>query len=84
MHPELPECKSVESILRDEKKVITSCVLLEASMDKRYMLRRTSGNWKNGWEKIINYKLNDEEQAAFNKSADAVRAMNDVLNTLSI
>ena len=37
---------------------------------------------KKGWEKIIDYKLNDEEQTAFNKSADAVRSMNEVLKTL--
>jgi len=34
------------------------------------------------WEKIVDYKLNEEEQAAFNKSADAVRSMNSVLSTL--
>ena len=34
---------------------------------------------KDGWEKIIDFKLNDEEQAAFNKSADAVRSMNGAL-----
>ena len=37
---------------------------------------------KNGWEKIIDFKLNESEQAAFNKSAEAVRSMNDVLKTL--
>jgi malate dehydrogenase len=37
---------------------------------------------KNGWEKIIDFDLNKEEQAAFNKSADAVRNMNSVLKTL--
>jgi malate dehydrogenase len=37
---------------------------------------------KNGWEKIIDYKLNDEEQAAFNKSAEAVRSMNAVLHDM--
>jgi malate dehydrogenase len=37
---------------------------------------------KNGWENIVDYKLNEEEQAAFNKSADAVRSMNSVLSTL--
>src|SRR5258706_390604 len=37
---------------------------------------------KNGWEKIVEFELNEEEQAAFNKSADAVRSMNDVLKTL--
>ena len=39
---------------------------------------------KNGWEKIIDYKLNAEEQDAFNKSAEAVRSMNSVLSTLSL
>jgi malate dehydrogenase len=38
---------------------------------------------KNGWEKIIDFKLNKEEQDLFNKSADAVRNMNDVLKTLA-
>ncbi|RYZ62245.1 MAG: malate dehydrogenase, partial [Chitinophagaceae bacterium] len=37
---------------------------------------------KNGWEKIVDYKLNEAEQGLFNKSADAVRNMNDVLKTL--
>jgi malate dehydrogenase len=37
---------------------------------------------KNGWEKIVDYHLNAEEQAAFNKSADAVRSMNKVLSEM--
>ncbi|HZG25528.1 MAG TPA: hypothetical protein VEZ17_13145 [Chitinophagaceae bacterium] len=37
---------------------------------------------KSGWEKIVDFQLNEEEQATFNKSADAVRSMNDVLKTL--
>jgi hypothetical protein len=32
----------------------------------------------------IDYKLNEEEQAAFNKSADAVRAMNTVLKEINV
>ena len=39
---------------------------------------------KNGLEKIIDYKLNEEEQALFNKSADAVRNMNNVLKELGV
>jgi len=34
---------------------------------------------KDGWEKIINLDLSAEEKAAFSKSAEAVRSMNDVL-----
>jgi malate dehydrogenase len=37
---------------------------------------------KNGWEKIVDYKLDETEQAAFAKSADAVRSMNSVLSSL--
>jgi malate dehydrogenase len=37
---------------------------------------------RNGWEKIIDFKLNTAEQEAFDKSAAAVRSMNDVLKTL--
>ncbi len=37
---------------------------------------------KNGWEKIVDYKLTTQEQDLFNKSADAVRSMNAVLSTL--
>ena len=37
---------------------------------------------KNGCEKILDFKLSADAQAAFNKSADAVRGMNDVLKTL--
>jgi malate dehydrogenase len=39
---------------------------------------------RDGWEEIIDYKLNEEEQAAFSKSADAVRSMNNVLDTLEL
>jgi malate dehydrogenase len=39
---------------------------------------------RNGWESIVDYKLTEDEQAAFNKSADAVRNMNEVLATLNL
>ncbi|BAV08623.1 malate dehydrogenase (NAD) [Filimonas lacunae] len=73
----------VESIVRDEKKLIPSCVLLEGEYgQKDICLGVPVVIGKSGWEKIIDYKLNAEEQALFNKSADAVRSMNDVLKTL--
>jgi malate dehydrogenase len=37
---------------------------------------------KNGWEEIIDYNLNEEEQTLFAKSADAVRNMNNVLKEI--
>ncbi len=70
----------VESIIRDQKKVFPCCVSLEGEYgQKDICLGVPVVIGKNGWEKIIDYKLNGEEQAAFNKSADAVRAMNQVL-----
>jgi malate dehydrogenase len=73
----------VESIVRDEKRLISCCVPLEGEYgQKDICLGVPVIIGKNGWEKIIDYKLNADEQALFNKSADAVRAMNDVLKTL--
>ena len=73
----------VEAILRDEKKLVTSCVSLEGEYgQKDICLGVPVIIGRNGWEKILDFELNAEEQAAFNKSADAVRSMNDVLKTL--
>ena len=73
----------VESILRDEKKLFTCCVSLNGEYgQKDICLGVPVIIGRNGWEKIIDFKLNEEEQAAFNKSAEAVRSMNDVLKTL--
>ena len=70
----------VESILRDEKKLISCGVALDGEYgQKDISLVVPVILGKNGWEKIIDFKLSEEEQAAFSKSADAVRAMNNVL-----
>ena len=73
----------VKSIVRDEKKLFTCCVSLDGEYgQKDISLGVPVVIGKNGWEKIIDFSLNDEEQTLFNKSADAVRSMNDVLKTL--
>jgi len=73
----------VEAIVRDEKKLFTSCVSLEGEYgQKDICLGVPVIIGRNGWEKILDFDLNADEQAAFNKSADAVRSMNDVLKTL--
>ncbi|MBP2627938.1 MAG: malate dehydrogenase [Firmicutes bacterium] len=70
----------VESIVRDEKKVYPCCVALDGEYgQKDICIGVPVVIGKNGWEKIVEYKLNEEEQAKFNKSADAVRSMNKVL-----
>lgn len=73
----------VASIVRDQKKIFPCCVYLDGEYGQSDIcLGVPVVIGKNGWEKIVDYKLNDAEQAAFNKSADAVRAMNLVLGTL--
>ena len=70
----------VESIVRDEKKVYPCCVALDGEYgQKDICIGVPVVIGKDGWEKIVEYKLNDEEQAMFNKSADAVRSMNKIL-----
>ena len=73
----------VEAIVRDEKKLIACSVPLDGEYGQKDICMGVPVILgKNGWEKILDYKLNGEEQGLFNKSADAVRAMNDVLKTL--
>jgi malate dehydrogenase len=73
----------VESIVRDEKKLFTCCVSLNGEYGQNDIcLGVPVVIGKNGWEKIVDMDLSASEQAAFNKSADAVRSMNDVLKTL--
>jgi malate dehydrogenase len=73
----------VEAIVRDEKKLFTCCVALDGEYGQKDIclgVPVTIG--KNGWEKILDFELNEQEQAEFDKSAAAVRNMNDVLKTL--
>jgi malate dehydrogenase len=73
----------VEAIVRDEKKLFTCCVSLEGEYGQSDIcLGVPVVIGRNGWEKILDFGLNEEEQTLFNKSAEAVRSMNDVLKTL--
>ncbi|MBK7666030.1 MAG: malate dehydrogenase [Sphingobacteriaceae bacterium] len=73
----------VDSILNDHKKLYTCCVSLDGEYgQKDICLGVPVVIGKNGWEKIVDFKLNDEEKAAFVKSAEAVRAMNKVLSEM--
>jgi malate dehydrogenase len=75
----------VESIVRDEKRMMPCCVSLNGEYGQNDIcLGVPVIVGRNGWESIVDYKLNEEEQAAFTKSAEAVRNMNSVLATLSL
>jgi len=74
----------VDSILNDQKKLIPCSVFLEGEYGQSDICMGVPVIiGKNGWEKIVDFNLNDEEKALFAKSADAVRSMNSVLSTVT-
>jgi malate dehydrogenase len=74
----------VQAIIKDEKKTLPCCVALEGEYGQTDIcLGVPVVIGKNGWESIVDYKLDEAEQVLFNKSADAVRSMNEVLSTIS-
>jgi malate dehydrogenase len=75
----------VESILRDQKKVIPCCVSLEGEYGQDDIcIGVPVVIGRNGVEAIVDYKLNEEEKALFDKSAAAVRATNNVLREINV
>lgn len=74
----------VESIVRDQNKLYTASVYLEGEFGQEDI---TLGvpviiN-KKGWDRIIPLQLDQEDKEKFSKSADAVRAMNNVLREIN-
>ncbi len=75
----------VESILRDQKKVIPSCVALEGEYGQEDIcIGVPVVIGKDGAEKIIELKLTDKEKELFEKSVDAVRKTNAVLKEIGV
>lgn len=75
----------VETIARDQKRIHPCCVYLEGEYgQKDICLGVPVVIGRNGWERIVDYPLNEEEKALFAKSADAVRNMNNVLSSLPV
>ena len=71
----------VESIIHDQKKIVSCSVYLEGEYGESdicvgvpVVLGRT------GWEKVVDFRLNDAEKALFKASAAAVRKTNGALN----
>lgn len=70
----------VKSILLDEKKVFPCCCYLEGEYGEEDLcIGVPAVIGKRGCEKILKYELTKEEQAAFAKSAAAVKNVNNVL-----
>jgi malate dehydrogenase len=70
----------VESILKDQKRVLASCIHLNGEFGvKGYFVGVPAVLGAKGVEKIIEFKLNAEEQAMMDKSVAAVKGLVDTL-----
>ena len=75
----------VESIVKDYKRMITSCVYLDGEYgQKDICIGVPAVLGRNGVEQILDVQLNAEEKELFAKSADAVRKTNDVLKEINV
>lgn len=71
----------VNSILHDQKRIIPCSVMLDGEYGQSDIcIGVPTIIGKNGWEKIMDLNLNDKESASFEKSASAVRTMNEALS----
>lgn len=75
----------VKSIILDEKKAYACCVSLEGEYGQTDICIGVPVKiGKNGWEKVIEFDLNEEEKVLFKKSADSVRSTNKVLYDMNV
>lgn len=73
-----------EAIIRDEKKLMPCSVYLEGEYGQNDIcIGVPVVVGRNGWERVVDYNLNDAEKALFSASADAVRNMNNVLTEMA-
>ena len=73
-----------ESIVKDYKRLIPSCIYLEGEYGQSDICIGVPAIiGRQGAEKIFILDLNDEEKALFEKSAEAVRATNQVLKEIN-
>lgn len=75
----------VESIVRDQKKIVPSCVYLEGEYGQQDIcIGVPTVIGKNGAEKVVEVALTGEEKEAFEKSAEAVRKTNAILKEINV
>lgn len=74
-----------QAIIQDQKRVFPCCVSLEGEYGlKDICIGVPVRIGRNGMEEIVQLDLNEEEKALLQKSADAVRSMNEVLKTMPV
>jgi len=75
----------VESIVMDQKRIFPCCVKLEGEYGLKDLFVGVPVKLgKNGVEKVIEIKMNDEEKALLNESAKAVKSVMTVLDGMNI
>lgn len=75
----------VASIIHNQKKVISCCVSLEGEYGQNDIcIGVPVVIGKDGVEEIVDYQLNEEEKALFEKSATAVRTTNNILKEIGV
>ena len=73
----------VEAIVRDQKKIIPSCVYLEGEYgQKDICIGVPTVIGRNGAERVVELELTPEEKELFAKSAEAVRKTNAILTEI--
>ncbi len=83
--PGAAAAQMVEAIVKDQRKVVPVCAWLQGEYGlKDIYLGTPVILGKNGIEKIIELKLNNDEMALLNNSASAVKSVMDVLDNMSI
>ncbi len=71
----------VNSILHDQKRIIPCSVMLDGEYGHSDLcIGVPTIIGRNGWEAIVDLNLDPDEKSAFNKSASAVRTMNNALS----
>ncbi len=75
----------VKAIMLNENKIYPCSVYLNGEYEQKDICTGVPVMiGKNGWKKIIDYKLNDEERELFNKSCDSIRSVNNLLFELNL
>lgn len=74
-----------KSIIMDEKKMYPCCVYLEGEYGHNDICIGVPAIiGKNGCEKVVELKLNKEEQALFDKSAEATKKTSNLLHNMNL
>jgi malate dehydrogenase len=74
-----------EAVLNDEKRLLSTCAYLDGEFGvKGYYVGVPAILGANGVEKVVEFSLNDEEQALMNNSVDAIKKLVEDMQRLGL